>query len=83
MTVRGNGPILLEGDCPVEDAEALVQALNDSPAGIIDWTGAARLHTAVVQIVLLAGRQVQGPCGDPFIAQWIESGIVAAPAAEA
>ena len=83
MTVRVDGHILVEGDCPVEDAEALVRILQDTPDAIIDWTGAECLHTAVIQIVLLAGRQVRGPCGDPFVAQWIESGMVAASAAGA
>lgn len=84
MTVRAEGAnIVMEGDCSVEDAEALVRVLLKSPAGIIDWTGAARLHTSVIQIALLAGRQVRGPCGDPFVAQWIEPGMVAASVADA
>ncbi|TNC46225.1 hypothetical protein FHG66_19265 [Rubellimicrobium rubrum] len=82
MTVRADGAILLEGECPVEDSEALVQALQDSPGRVIDWTGATRLHTSVVQVVLLAERQVIGPCGDPFVARWIEPSMVAASVVE-
>jgi hypothetical protein len=74
---RQDGIILLEGHCSVEDAEPLARLLEDSKQ-VIDWTGARRLHTAVVQMVLQAGLPVQGPCGDSFVARWIEPGLVAA-----
>ena len=81
MTIRLDGPTIhLDGDCPVEDAETLLRFLHEPSARTIDWTGAGRLHTAVIQVVLAADRGVRGPCGDPFVARWIELGIVEASA---
>ena len=74
---RQDGIIFLEEHCSVEDAESLARLLEDY-LGVIDWTGVRKLHTAVVQMVLQAGLPVHGPCGDPFVARWIEPGLVAA-----
>ena len=42
MTVsrRSDGTIVLEGTCPVEDAEPLLQMLLATPAAPVDWTHA-------------------------------------------
>jgi hypothetical protein len=66
------GGIALEGDCPVEDAELLLQMLQANPAGPVDWTGCRRLHTAVAQVILAARPTLVGPCGDPWFRQWME-----------
>jgi hypothetical protein len=74
MSVRRHdgGSIVLEGDCPVEDAEPLLELLQASPAGPLDWTRCGRLHTAVVQVVLAARPTLAGPCGDPWIREWMD-----------
>lgn len=80
MTVHRQGSlIILAGDCPVEDAEVLAHLLRDPSVEGIDWTGVQRIHTAVAQLVLQAGGAVAGPCGDSFVARWIEPHVVAAP----
>ena len=40
MTVRrsDNGTIVLDGVCPVEDAEPLLQMLQTMPTAEVDWT---------------------------------------------
>jgi hypothetical protein len=75
MTVRrnDNGTILLEGTCPLEDAEPLLEFLQSDAAAVVDWSGCGQLHTAVLQLALAAGRPITGPCGDPFVRQWIET----------
>ena len=75
MTVKaeGAGTILLEGDCLVEDAETLLNALLASPGRPLDWRGCQRLHTAVLQVVLASRPSIIGSCGDPLVAQWITS----------
>lgn len=79
MSVRQQGTgIVLEGDCPVEDAEALAGLLREPTLTYIDWTGARKVHTAVVQVLLAARRSPIGPCGDAFVARWIEPHVVAA-----
>jgi hypothetical protein len=67
------GTIVLEGPCPVEDAEPLLQLLQATPAARCDWTRSSHLHTAIVQVVLAVRPVLTGPCGDPWIEQWIES----------
>jgi hypothetical protein len=68
---HGNGTITLEGDCSVEDAEALLQMLLATPAARVDWTQAGHLHTAVVQVMVAAKPTLAGPCGDSWVRQWI------------
>jgi hypothetical protein len=69
-----NGGVILEGVCPVEDAEPLLQMLQANPAAALDWTRCSRLHTAVLQVILVARPVLAGRCGDPWIEQWVEPG---------
>ena len=73
MTVRRheNGTIMLEGICPVEDAEPLLQMLQGSTRPTIDWTTCSELHAAVLQVVMAARPAVIGPCADPWVARWV------------
>jgi hypothetical protein len=73
MTVRlgDDGLIVLDGVCPVEDAEPLLQLLQTMPAAKVDWRQCGELHTAVLQLVLASGRASIGPCGDAWIEQWL------------
>ena len=73
MTVRrgDNGTLVLEGVCPVEDAEPLLQTLQNMPTAGIDWTQCRQLHTAVLQVILASGIAPIGPCGDAWVAEWL------------
>jgi hypothetical protein len=73
MTIRrtDNGTLVLEGVCPVEDAEPLLQMLQNMPAAKIDWRQCRQLHTAVLQVILAAGIAPVGPCGDAWAAEWL------------
>jgi hypothetical protein len=74
MTVRRvSGMIFLEGDCGVEEAEILLQALVENSDAEIDWTACGRLHTAVLQLILASNIPVRGPCGNTWLRQWISS----------
>lgn len=71
MTVRHvSGLIFLEGDCRVEEAELLLQALAEAPGAIVDWSACTRLHTAVVQVILATQPHVRGRCGDAWLQRW-------------
>ena len=65
------GTVILAGVCPVEDAEPLLGLLQSSPAAPLDWTQCTGLHTAVLQIVLAVQPAFIGPCGDPWVAEWL------------
>jgi hypothetical protein len=68
------GTIFLTGDCPVEDAETLLQFLRESPTAPLDWTRCTGLHTAVLQVILAVRPVVTGPCGNAWVAKWVELG---------
>jgi hypothetical protein len=73
MTIRrgDDGAIVLDGACPVEDAEPLLQLLQTMPEARIDWRECSQLHTAVLQLVMASGRVPIAPCGDAWVAQWL------------
>jgi hypothetical protein len=64
--------VVLDGVCAVEDAEPLLQMLQATPAAAVDWTRCRQLHTAVFQVILASGIAPIGPCGDAWVAQWLE-----------
>jgi hypothetical protein len=68
---RSDGTILLEGVCPVEDAESLLQMLQATPAAPLDWTRSNHLHTAVLQVILATRPTLIGRCGDAWVAEWV------------
>jgi len=66
MTVRLVGEtIVLEGDCYVEEAEALTVLLQT--ADRVDLTGCRMLHGAVLQVLLAFAPAISGEPGDPFL----------------
>lgn len=77
MTVRRDeaGTILLVGTCPVDEAETLLRLLQETPGAAIDCSGAERLHSAIVQLLIGAGPT--GACGDAFVARWIGEAVEA------
>ena len=72
MTVKRDdaGVIVLAGECPVEDAETLLELLQAQPEGPVDWSACTRLHTAVFQVLMAAAPPMRGECRDPFVARW-------------
>lgn len=73
MTVRRSdkGTLVLEGVCPVEDAEMLLQLLHTAPNAAVDWAQCRQLHTAVLQVIVASGIVPVGPCADPWVAEWV------------
>ena len=69
MTVKTIGPstIALEGVCPIEDAEALLLALLDTPDATVDWTACDGAHAAVVQLLMTSAVAVTGPPRGEFL----------------
>jgi hypothetical protein len=68
MTVRlDNGVILLEGDCTIDDAEALLRHLLATPGAQVAWRGCEKLHAAVLQVMLASGRSPAGMTQNAFL----------------
>ena len=76
MSVRrgdDGATIVLDGNCPVEDAEPLLQLLQASPAASLDWRQCTHLHTAVLQVIQAGRPRLIGPCGDSWVERWVAS----------
>lgn len=69
MTVRmEQGVIFLEGHCPSGDADELLQNLLSYPGAYVVWRTCESAHTAVIQVLLAARREVRGPPHSAFLA---------------
>jgi hypothetical protein len=77
MTVRltNEGAIMLVGECPVDDAETLLEHLQARREGPVDWSGCTRLHTAVWQVLMAAKPKLVGECGDEFVRTWAGTAV--------
>ena len=80
MSVRRDGDIIrLEGECHVNDAEALTALLDgDLAAATVDLSQCLRLHGAVLQALLVFGPPVTGQPAYAFLAQWIHPALLSA-----
>jgi hypothetical protein len=68
MTVRSkDGQIILEGRCRVEDAEALLTALQHQRKGVVHLDKAETIHSAVVQVLLAARPRIEGVSKHHFL----------------
>ena len=63
--------ILLEGACPSEDAETLLQCLSLHPAARIDWRPCESAHTAVIQVLMAARPRLLGPPAGQVLQEWV------------
>jgi hypothetical protein len=73
LTIRRSdeGILILDGVCDVEEAESLLQMLQETPVATVDWTQCRQLHTAVLQVIMASGNSPIGPCGDVWVQQWL------------
>ena len=80
MTVRGSqdGRVLLEGACPIEDAEPLLQLLLADPRAAVDWRGCETAHTAVLQVLLASGKTMIGPPTGAFLRDHVAAALAQA-----
>lgn len=73
MTVRlaDDGVIVLEGVCPIEDADRLLELRTADPDAVIDWRACDQAHSAVIQLLFIGDPKILGaPSGD-FLRQMI------------
>ncbi len=67
--------IVLSGDCPIEDADALLNLLVTSPDLQVDLSQAGHLHAAVFQALLSRGAHAIEPAGDQFVERWLRTSL--------
>ena len=75
MTVRTAEAelIVLEGKCPSEEAEVLLQRLLATPDAVVDLQGCESLHAAVIQVLLAGKPTLQLPPTDTVMGSWLRS----------
>jgi hypothetical protein len=75
MTVRTaeGGRIVLEGQCPSEEAEMLLQRLLATPAAVVDLQLCESMHAAVIQVLLAAQPTLQLPPAESTLGEWMRS----------
>jgi hypothetical protein len=72
VTVRLiDSAIVLEGVCPVEDAESLQSLLLQHPGAVVDWRACDAAHTAVLQVLLVAKPSLRGRTQSAFLQDFI------------
>ncbi len=75
MPIRFEGNrALFEGDCAVDEAAAFAEWLEGTEAPQVDLGPCTRLHTALVQLLLVARPEVGGEPRDPFLRAWLRLG---------
>jgi hypothetical protein len=76
VALSDDGAVRLEGDCPIDDAEALLRYLVETPGATIDWRDCERVHTAIVGVLLASGAPLRGPPAGAFLREWIAPSLV-------
>jgi hypothetical protein len=68
MSVRlVDGTIELSGRCPIEDAEELRSHLSAAPGSAVEWERCEYLHSAVVQVLMVARPPLRGTPRSEFL----------------
>lgn len=69
------GLLVLEGGCPIEDAEALLQHLSSTPGATVDVRACEFAHTAVIQVLMASGAKLLGPPPDNTMWRWVYANL--------
>jgi ribosome maturation factor RimP len=70
--------LLLDGVCPSDEAELLLQYLADNPQATVDLRSCEAAHTAVVQVLMAARPKVLGPpASDTPLRRWVYPALIA------
>jgi len=67
VSLKTDGTIELSGQCGAEDAEALQRHLLAGPGATVEWSGCEHLHSAVIQVLLVARPRIRGSPSGAFL----------------
>lgn len=60
-----------QNTCTVEEALPLLEFLNKAKAPKVDLAACTYLHTALLQLLLMARPRISAPPSDPVVARWV------------
>lgn len=63
--------VRFEGICMVEDAVSLIEHLRHHRAAQVDLSDCSYLHSALLQLLMVAKPKVVVPPNDTFLARWV------------
>ena len=69
---------VLQGAVTIEEAEALLESLQNKPAAKVDLSACSHLHTANLQVLMAAKTKVASWPGDPDLRAWLETALQSA-----
>ena len=74
MTVQFDeqGNIVLSGQLAASDAEEFLRSLLQNRSAVVDWRECSSAHAAVIQVLLVARPQLNGPPSGSFLRDYVE-----------
>ena len=70
-----DGTLACAGALTVEDAEALLQLVQDSGVTAVDLAGCEQVHAACLQVLMAARLPVTGWPTDNELARWLRAAL--------
>lgn len=67
----GKNVARLKEICTVEEAETLLEWLQNHPKGQINMKHCQHLHTAILQVLWVTRPRINTLPDDPFLARWV------------
>jgi hypothetical protein len=68
-------PLQLSEHVGIDDVESLVEAMATAPSAALDLARCTHLHTAVVQLLMVAARPIVAWPTDPGLAAWLRAAL--------
>jgi hypothetical protein len=68
-------PLALTSVVGIDDVEALCASLAEAPEAPLDLTDCTHLHTAVVQVLMVAARPIVAWPSDGGLAAWLRAAL--------
>jgi anti-anti-sigma regulatory factor len=70
--------VVLRGAVTVEEAEALLEWLQNKPAAKVDLSACSHVHTASLQVLMAAKSKVASWPADSDLRAWLETALKSA-----
>lgn len=72
MPIKFSGAVArFEGQCRLDEASALFEWLEQTPAAKIDLAECEHMHTAILQILMVAKPELLASPASRFLQQWL------------
>jgi len=73
--VQKSKVIVLEGKCPVDEAEPLLAWLQEHPKGKVNLSKCEHLHAALLQVLMTVKPKISSMPRDAGLYTWIQSAL--------